>query len=201
MLIFDGPNILLLDEPTNHLDMEMRHALSVAMQSFDGAIILVSHDRSLINSVTDKLFFIQSGKVEAFNEDLDAYQRLLRQSNAARTNGGPKVSASRSNESDSRFNQNKKQRRQIMAQRRQRLKPTRDLIGQLEKDIKTLQEMVNKLDATLSDPAIYETESTANLNNMMREKSNFEGKLIHTETCWYAATEELEQLEASIAVG
>ena len=189
LLIFDRPNILLLDEPTNHLDMEMRHALSVAIQSFDGAIILVSHDRSLINSVTDKLLFIRIGKVEAFNEDLDAYQRLLRQSNAARTDSDPKVTA----------HHNKKQRRQTMAQRRQQLKPKRDLIGQLEKDIRALQEIVDGLDATLSDPTIYETESTANLSSMIRKKSNVVDKLNQTETRWYAATEELEQLEASIA--
>ena len=189
LLIFDRPNILLLDEPTNHLDMEMRHALSVAIQSFDGAIILVSHDRSLINSVTDKLLFIRFGKVEAFNEDLDAYQRLLRQSNAARTDSDPKVTA----------HHNKKQRRQTMAQRRQQLKPKRDLIGQLEKDIRALQEIVDGLDATLSDPTIYETESTANLSSMIRKKSNVVDKLNQTETRWYAATEELEQLEASIA--
>ena len=190
LLIFDGPNILLLDEPTNHLDMEMRHALSVAIQSFDGAIILVSHDRSLIDRVTDKLFFIRFGKVETFDEDLDAYQRLLRQSNAVKTDVGPKAPG----------DETKKQRRQIMARRREQLRPKRELIQKLEKDIKALQETVDRLDATLSDPVTYETQSTANLSRMMQEKSNVESELHEVESRWYGAIEELQQLEASIAV-
>ena len=81
LLIYACPNFLLLDEPTNHLDMEMRHALNMAIQGYDGAIMLVSHDRSLIDSVTDQLVLVQAGKVREFNDDMDAWLRILRNKN------------------------------------------------------------------------------------------------------------------------
>jgi ATP-binding cassette subfamily F protein 3 len=197
LLIYDAPNVLLLDEPTNHLDMEMRHALSMAMQSFEGAIILVSHDRSLINNVTDRLLLIHSGKVEIFNGDMESYLRVLKQNNSG-TDVDQNRTADIENGKRENTKQNKKLRRQILAQHREQLKPKRDLIRKLEKDIKSLQDNIDSLNSILSDPQTYETESTANLSRMMQKKSGLEDQLKKMENRWFAATENLESLEASI---
>jgi len=77
LLVYQNPNLLLLDEPTNHLDLEMRHALSVALQEYEGALVVVSHDRHLLRSVTDQLLLVADGKIQAFDGDLDDYRVWL----------------------------------------------------------------------------------------------------------------------------
>ncbi len=78
LLVARRPNLLLLDEPTNHLDMDMRHALTVALQSFEGGLVIVSHDRHLIKTVADSLWLVADGRLEVFDGDLDDYQQWLR---------------------------------------------------------------------------------------------------------------------------
>lgn len=193
IIIYSAPNLLLLDEPTNHLDMEMRHALSVAMQEYEGAMILVSHDRSLVNRVTDKLWLIRNGLLSEFNEDMQAYLRLLRQANKERLDQlNPKPRES----TDARMS--KKERRQHTAQLRQQLKPKRDEIRQLEQEIHSLQNDVENLEAILNNPETYETESTASLSDMMQKKSGMESRIRTAEDLWYAVTEELEALEKAL---
>ncbi len=198
LLIYDQPNILLLDEPTNHLDMEMRHALSMAMQTFEGAIILVSHDRSLINSVTDRLLLIQNGRVEPFNDDMPAYLRILKQANIESRNANSNGNAGTGKPVKADGGVNKKQRRQLTAQLRQQVKPKRDQVRRLEKDIQSLQGKIAEFETILTDPKIYETESTANLATLMQKKSGLEDQLGKTESSWYAAAEELEKLESAL---
>ena len=83
LLVARRPNLLLLDEPTNHLDIEMRQALTVALQSFEGGMVVVSHDRHLIKSVADTLWLVADGKLQEFAGDLDDYQRWLRSRGSA----------------------------------------------------------------------------------------------------------------------
>jgi ATP-binding cassette, subfamily F, member 3 len=78
LLVARRPNLLLLDEPTNHLDIDMRHAVSVALQSFEGGMVIVSHDRHLIKAVADSLWVVADGKLTVFDGDLDDYQQSLR---------------------------------------------------------------------------------------------------------------------------
>ena len=92
LLVARRPNLLLLDEPTNHLDIDMRHAVSVALQGFEGGMLIVSHDRHLIKTVADSLWLVADGKLEAFDGDLDDYQQSLRSraKTAAATSAAPK---------------------------------------------------------------------------------------------------------------
>src|SRR6202451_4436087 len=83
LLVARRPNLLLLDEPTNHLDIEMRQALTVALQSFEGGLVVVSHDRHLIKSVADTLWLVADGKLQEFAGDLDDYQQWLRSHRSA----------------------------------------------------------------------------------------------------------------------
>ena len=192
LIIYNKPNLLLLDEPTNHLDMEMRHALTMAMQSYEGAIILVSHDRSLINSVTGRLILIRNGRVDEFKEDMDAYLRVLKQSHTDAPGDDEKA------RSESEPGMSKKQRRQYLAQRRNEVKPKRDAAKKLEKEMQKIQGEIDKLAVILNNPETYETESTANLAGMMQNKSDLDHQLKQTEASWYESAEELETLEQSL---
>lgn len=194
LLIYAGPNFLLLDEPTNHLDMEMRHALNMAIQDYEGAIVLVSHDRSLINSVTDQLVLIQSGQVREFHGDMAAYLRILKNPDTKEPVGvqtselpdGPASGLS------------KKQRRQLAAQHRQQLKPQREKVKNLEHKMQKIQRDIQSLDTILNDPNTYQEQSTAELAGMMQEKVDLEQGLQSVEAGWIDAMEVLEDLEKRI---
>jgi ATP-binding cassette subfamily F protein 3 len=115
LLVYQNPNLLLLDEPTNHLDLEMRHALSMALQEYQGAIVVVSHDRHLLRSVTDQLFLVANGTVQPFDGDLDDYRTWLteqKRSASDTTNDTPRESGL-----------SKKEQRKQEADRRKQLKP------------------------------------------------------------------------------
>ena len=194
-LIYSEPNLLLLDEPTNHLDMEMRHALNLAIQEFQGAIVLVSHDRNLLNSVADQLFLIDQGTLTEFNDDLETYLKILRQNQARREQ---QIDSSDDNSalSEKPENVSKKQRRQLQAQKRQMLKPARDKVRGLEKDMDQIRVKIADLETILENPETYETESTANLSKMMQTRSELMSQMEDIETAWLDAAENLEVMEA-----
>ena len=119
MLVWQKPNLLLLDEPTNHLDLDMRHALTVALQSFQGAMILVSHDRSLIEATTDQFLLIDSGSLKRLNGDLNDYHAYrLAQSQENNQSSAPVASAHSQNRKDV-----KRLEAQIRQERAKRTKP------------------------------------------------------------------------------
>ena len=128
MLVWQKPNLLLLDEPTNHLDLDMRHALTLALQSFEGALILVSHDRSLIEATTDQFLLIDQGSLKTFDGDLNDYRAWrLAQENAA-------AAPAQSNQSQSRKD-TKRQEAQMRQERARRSKPVQTKIERAEKEI------------------------------------------------------------------
>src|SRR6201996_4469712 len=143
----DKPNLLILDEPTNHLDIDARNELLTALNDFDGAVILVSHDRRLIEATADRLLLVADGKVTPFEGDLDDYRRFLlsgdntpTQRNAAPVVPEVKVS--------------KDEVRRSAAEKRQTLKPLKDKVDAAESQIASLTSELNKLDKALSDPLI-----------------------------------------------
>ena len=128
LLVYQKPNLLLLDEPTNHLDLQMRHALSVALQGFAGAMVIVSHDRHLLKTVTDELVIVHDGKAEEFDGDLDDYAKFINESNKQLVSAS-KEAALGGNQDDSEKGLSKKEQRQLEAQRRKQLQP---LLNQLK---------------------------------------------------------------------
>ena len=88
LIVWQRPNLLLLDEPTNHLDLDMRQALTEALIDFEGALVVVSHDRHLIRSTTDDLYLVHDGKVEPFDGDLEDYQQWLSDSQKQESQSG-----------------------------------------------------------------------------------------------------------------
>ncbi|MDR1890179.1 MAG: ATP-binding cassette domain-containing protein, partial [Zoogloeaceae bacterium] len=148
LLIRRRPNLLLLDEPTNHLDLEMREALCFALQDFVGGVVLVSHDRHLLRTVTDELWRVDHGRAALFDGDLDDYARLL--SVTAPPAAPPDATAQKQ--------ERRQQRAAFAATRQQRLQQRRPLqkeLAQLDKQLAALGVEAGELERTLADPALY----------------------------------------------
>ena len=155
LLVYQNPNLLLLDEPTNHLDLEMHHALSVALQDYQGAIIIVSHDRHMLRSVTDQLYLVANGTASQFDGDLDDYrlwlneQKLLNSDNTSNTANSTTV--------------NKKVQRKQDAERRKKLKPLYDALKKADKALEKHHQQQKDLENKLADTSLYEESNKTRL--------------------------------------
>jgi len=183
MIVYQQPNLLLLDEPTNHLDLEMRHALSMALQSFEGAMVLVSHDRHLLRTVCDSLLLVSNGSVAPFKGDLDEYAAWLLEQ---RSEGDEKQSK------DPRPSR-KDERRQKNEQRKT-IQPLRNKVKKLEKELETLHAKKTGLDAQLADPALYADASPERIKSLNIAQRQTEQALQQCEDAWMTASEELESV-------
>jgi ATP-binding cassette subfamily F protein 3 len=190
LVSYQRPNLLLLDEPTNHLDLEMRQALAVALQDFDAAVILVSHDRHLLRAVADELILVDCGRATPFDGDLDDYARWSTLSEQAQERA-PIAASDNSAEQ-------KKQRKREEAEKRNRLSPLRAEIARLEKEIAALETQRADIEAALASPEIYEAASKPRLQETLQSQARLKRELEAAETAWLAAT---ERLEAELAAG
>ncbi|MEN8168327.1 MAG: ATP-binding cassette domain-containing protein, partial [Pseudomonadota bacterium] len=185
LLVYRRPNLLLLDEPTNHLDLEMRHALTMALQDFGGAMVLVSHDRHLLRTVTDELLLVHDGKVSAFQGDLDDYPRWLSEQRRMITPGGPAEATQNSAAA-------RKARRKAQAEQRRALQPLRHKAKTLETDIDRLSKQRGNLEQALADPSIYEERRKSKLKALLLEKTRLDRALAQAEQTWLEVSEALE---------
>jgi len=190
MLVYQRPNLLLLDEPTNHLDLEMRHALAVGLQEYEGALVVVSHDRHLLRSVTDSLLLVDSGAVQPFDGDLDDYRQWLIDQSRTENDSGDTSSGDNSAAA-------RKERKRREAEQRQQLKPLRQKLGKAEKQMERLQQRRAELETQLSDPDIYNDEQKEQLKRLLQEKGDVDSELADAEEEWLVVSEELEQLSAN----
>jgi len=189
LLVYQKPNLLLLDEPTNHLDLEMRYALTSALQDFEGAMLIVSHDRHLLRTVTDKLLLVANGKVEEFNGDLDDYRQWVKDQDRDITNSNSYVSY------DNDGNISKKQQRQSAAELRQLTKPLRNKIKKFETEIEQLMQKKNKFENSLADSEIYEDNNKDLLKKILADQIENSKKLHVIEEQWLIASDELDTLQ------
>jgi ATP-binding cassette subfamily F protein 3 len=189
LLVYQRPNLLLLDEPTNHLDLQMRHALSVSLQGFSGAMVIVSHDRHLLKTVTDELIIVHLGKAEEFEGDLDDYAAFISQ--AAATNN-------QTVENQESTVLSKKEQRQIDAQRRKQLQPLMDVLKKSEKELDQLTEKKSELEKHLASPDIYTDENKELLKKYLLDKSEIDKNLEIVESRWMEVSEEYENAAAMI---
>ncbi|MEM5528205.1 ATP-binding cassette domain-containing protein [Gammaproteobacteria bacterium AS21] len=191
LIAWQKPNLLLLDEPTNHLDLEVRHALTMAMQSFEGAVILVSHDRHLLRNTVDEFLLVANGEVAEFKGDLNDYQNWLTEQ---RRNLAPTKMVSRENRSLSA--DEKKEQKRLAAERRNQLRPLKNKIANLEKTIDKLQSQLSEYEQGLSDADIYNAENKDQLKAMLAAQALATSTLATTEDEWMSALETLEEIEA-----
>ncbi len=187
-IIRQKPNLLLLDEPTNHLDLEMRHALGVALQAYEGALVVVSHDRYLLQSVSDTLKFVHDATVDDFDGDLDDYARWLLQSRADTRQAAKPAGAAEGDNSA----RNKRERKRREAEQRNLSSRLRAEIKRHEQTIASAESRLTALVATLADNALYDAERKDELNRLLLEQRRCKQELDRAEQQWLKASEALE---------
>ncbi|WP_416192428.1 ATP-binding cassette domain-containing protein [Neisseria sp. CCUG12390] len=191
MIVWQKPNLLLLDEPTNHLDLDMRHALTLALQSFQGALIVVSHDRSLLEATTDGFLLIDKGRLKPFDGDLNDYRQWrLAQENAA---AAPAASVQSQNRKDT-----KRIEAQIRQEKAKRGKPVQQKIDKAEKEIAKLTEIQTACEAFLAQESAYSDENKTKLQETLTQLAETKVKLNELEENWLLWQEELEEILAQI---
>ena len=188
LIVWQRPNLLLLDEPTNHLDLDMRQALTEALIDFEGALVVVSHDRHLLRSTTDDLYLVHDGKVEAFEGDLEDYQQWLsdlqRQTSA---DAAPKTDSANSAQA-------RKDQKRREAELRTQTQPLRKQLEKLEKQMEKHNAELAEAENKLSDGAIYEQSRKADLTAALQQQATAKSALEECEMAWLEAQEQLESI-------
>jgi ATP-binding cassette subfamily F protein 3 len=180
------PNLLLLDEPTNHLDLEMRQALAMALQDYEAAVVLVSHDRHLLRAVADDLILVDQGRAQPFDGDLDDYAKWFQTREAAETATEDEASSGVLSA------EQKKQRKREEAERRNRLSPIKADIARLEKQLAKLEQERTTVETALAEPDIYNPSSKQKLQELLQKQTQLKRDISNVETEWLTASEKLE---------
>lgn len=188
LLIWQRPNLLLLDEPTNHLDLEMRHALTVALQEYQGGVILVSHDRALLRATSEKFVLVADGKAEVFDGDIDDYKAWLDQQRLLEKAQAQSATAESANKIERA--QNKADRQSRLAERRPLLKESEQLESQLVKWNAEKQQY----DTRLASTDIYEQANKAELQELLKTQAVISQKIELAEERWLELQDQLEAL-------
>lgn len=173
LIIRERPNLLLLDEPTNHLDLDMRHALTLALQDYEGAIMIVSHDRHLIRTAADTLLLVENGMAVPFDGDIEDYGNCVLQAPIERK-------------------PEKENRKRIEADLRARRRPLQLKIGKLEEDMEKLNAEKQAIENDIADPAFYEDREA--VKSAMLRQAGIESKLAEIENEWFDLNSALEAL-------
>jgi ATP-binding cassette subfamily F protein 3 len=193
LVVWGKPNLLIMDEPTNHLDLEMCHALTMALQSFSGAMILVSHDRHLLRNSVDEFLLVANGQVRPFDGDLDEYQQWLLKSK--RDNSVPKTA-----DNIDVPKVDRKQLRRQAAEQRNQLQPMKNKVSKVEATIESNELELNSIESKLLDNTIYEVANKEKLQEIMQRQGMLRLQNDRLEEEWMLLHEELEALEQALQV-
>ena len=202
LIIRARPNLLLLDEPTNHLDLEMRLALTQALQGYEGALVVVSHDRHLLRSTCDELWLVANGEVTPFAGDLEDYRNWLESDKSERRSRacGPEKGASGSAADVATPEVSRKDVRRQQAQERQRAsslrRPLQTRLAKIESEIEALNRERAELETLLGNADMYEEGNRDRMQAAVARRSELNWKLADAEQRWLSAHEELDKLEA-----
>jgi ATP-binding cassette subfamily F protein 3 len=184
---FHGPHILILDEPTNHLDVDSREALIHALTEYNGTVILISHDRHLIEATADRLWLVRGGTVAPYDGDMESYRALLLDERGAKTNENTeRTSQEKTTRTD--------QRRQA-AERRAELAPLKKAMLTAEKRVEKLSKEIAALDAVLADPELY-AKDPARAQVAAQQRGKASKELADAENAWLAAADAYEEASA-----
>ena len=193
LLIWTRPNLLLLDEPTNHLDLEMRHALTIALQEYQGGVVIVSHDRAMLRATCDKFMLVAHGKAEVFDGDLEDYKDWL---NAQKLADKQSLESNKEASASS----NKVERAQSKADRQVRIAERRPLLKeteQIEANMAKWEQDKSALDNKLADPDLYTQSDKSILQDLLKRQADLVQQLETAEMRWLELQEILEALPAS----
>ena len=167
-IVFKKPNLLLMDEPTNHLDIDMRQALTLALQSFSGAIILISHDRHLLANTVDEFMILKDGSLDVFKGDLEDYRSIILGKTALQKKQTREV----------------KQKKQTVKIEKKEMRQIRAEISKIEKRLERFQRKINEIDQELSSSDAYKKDSVINVQSLLRDKMEISGQIESLEEEW-----------------
>ena len=197
LLVWQKPNLLLLDEPTNHLDLDMRQALTMALQTFEGAMVIVSHDRYLLRATTDDLYLVHDRQVAPFDGDLvDYYKWLTDQQKLERKEAQALAPAKDSANSAA----SKKDQKRREAEFRKLTAPIRKNLTKLEAKMDKLGEQLSEAELQLSDTSLYDAENKAKLTQVLALQASSKSELEETELEWMSGQEDLESMEKEFSI-
>jgi ATP-binding cassette subfamily F protein 3 len=185
LIVLNKPQLLLLDEPTNHLDLEMRQALVLALQDFEGAIILIAHDRYLLESCVDEFYLVANGHVTDFDGDIDDYQQWL---------NDDKKQSIKANKIVSEPQVDKKQQRKEQAELRKKASPLRKKADKFEKLVQKSQDELTEVEAKLADSDIYQAEHKIKLTELLKHQAKLTQDLAANEIQWLDLEEKIEEI-------
>jgi ATP-binding cassette subfamily F protein 3 len=194
LLVRDKPSLLLLDEPTNHLDIEMREALAEALQDYDGALIVVAHDRHLLRATTDQLWLVNDGAVAPFDGDLDDYRDWVLNARARAADAQTAAS-----ESPAPITDRKAQKRAAAETRQKSYAQRKPLVERLNRVDKTLHDLATEkkaIEEWLLSPDAYVEANREALKEKIARQGDLGWQLARAETEWLELSEALEKLEA-----
>ncbi len=184
MVVWQRPNLLVLDEPTNHLDLDMRQALTVALQGYEGALVVVSHDRHLLRNTVEELWLVSDGRVEEYADDLAGYEQWILAGLGGRE----------SPDSES-PGEGRRQQRQRAAARRERLRPLRQQLQQTEKKLEAITRTLAETQAKLADTDLYTEGRKAELADVLQRETSLKAEAETLEERWLNDQQALEDLE------
>ncbi|HEX7030378.1 MAG TPA: ATP-binding cassette domain-containing protein [Gammaproteobacteria bacterium] len=182
LLAWQAPNILLLDEPTNHLDLDMRHALTMALQGFEGAVITVSHDRHLLENTVNSYLLVANGRVRDFDGDLDDYRQWLNRQRLDAKNGAEKTAGTI----------DRKAARKAAAENRAALQPLRKRSKKLMDRIDATSAELKDIERELADSSLYETAGKDRLETLLKRQAALRSEIETLEREWAEVEEEIE---------
>jgi ATP-binding cassette subfamily F protein 3 len=186
MIAWQQPNLLILDEPTNHLDLEMRHALTIALQTYEGAVVVVSHDRHLLKNTVDQFIVVNHGKAVDFNGSIEDYQSQL------------STPADSSKPSSREKLDDKKNKRKQSAEQRKKLQPLRGEIKKLEKQMSMLEAKLAEIELQLADSELYNNDSSDQLKELLLNQAQHQKTMNHAEEQWLHLEEQLQAAEQDL---
>ncbi|NIY92770.1 ABC transporter ATP-binding protein [Vibrio diazotrophicus] len=192
LIVWQKPNLLLLDEPTNHLDLDMRQALTLALQSFEGAMVIVSHDRYLLRATTDDLYLVHDRQVAPFDGDLTDYYKWLQDQQKAERKEQQAQAAPKDNANSAAAKKDQKRRE---AELRKLTAPIRKKLTQLEAKMDKLNAIVADSEQQLSESSLYDAENKAKLNQVLATQAKAKSELEQIEMEWMSEQETLEEME------
>jgi ATP-binding cassette subfamily F protein 3 len=185
MVVWQRPNLLVLDEPTNHLDLEMRHAMEVALQAYEGALLLVSHDRHLLRNTVEELLLVHDGRIEEYREDLGGYEKWI-------------LSSLRANKPAAVFADNsRKEKRQQAAARREKLRPLKKALEKIESGMSAAEAELELLQTRLGDSDLYSDQRRGELAGLLKQEGQLKSRAEELEERWLELQQELEELETA----
>ena len=188
MLVLERPNLLLLDEPTNHLDLDMREALAVALQSFSGALVLVSHERHLLRLASDSLWLVADGRAAPFEGDVDDYAGWLAERHPDRAPDEPRPGAAPAAP---------RERRRRLADERRRAAPLRREIEALEGRLGALNDERASIESILAGGEIYDEDERARLHALLVRRGKLDAEIATVESAWIEKSEQLDAMRGS----